>query len=242
MRTSSGIDEHGENPNPYPHENQPYKKRRDGAVGPQSPGTVGPRVVQCLSPMAIHPGNSTPGPFLRPVDAHRRINRYGNEYHREIYGDGTDSYWYNNRDGSYFKKYRDGSTVFYRRGSSREYPAPVSDESVGPKEHSSGAARDVSQRYPVEDRSVPATRREDIQQAEPANSASNRIEDGHKHHHLSQSTTNQSTSPTPPISQRPSANWRSRAEQKSKTNRSTKTRNQESVRVGQQNPTDGRRR
>ncbi|KAF9651493.1 hypothetical protein BDM02DRAFT_3127001 [Thelephora ganbajun] len=164
-----------------------------------------------------------------PIKIVRAINKHGNEYHNAIYGDGTNSYWYNNRDGSYYKKNRDNSAYFVSsRGFVKYWPAPVLDKPVRHKKRNRGEARDVSTRYPVTSQNAPATRREDIQRPEYVNSTESRIEGEYKPRRQLQPTANRwispSPSPPPSKSQRPPANKRSKTKQKLKTNRSTKAR------------------
>lgn len=91
--------------------------------------------------------NSTSDPSIEPVETTRGINKRGNRWTREDYGDQTDRYWYNNRNGTYYEKHPDGTAEFKdpRRGVEVYFPAPVPNEQIRHEEHD---ARDMSSGYP----------------------------------------------------------------------------------------------
>ena len=84
--------------------------------------------------------------FEEPLVAVRGVNRYGNEYRGEHYSDGTNPYRYDNRDGTRYEKYRDGSADFDTgRGYTKHYSPPTAGEDVQqpePSNSSKGRATD----------------------------------------------------------------------------------------------------
>ena len=133
-------------------------------------------LVRC-STLRVYRENSPPNRFLWWEKNVRGINKRDNEYSRTTFSDGTNEYWYKNRDGSFYQKHRDGSAYFrHPRGFAKHYPAPVPGQSVKRKGRGGGSARVVSSRYRIS-QNAPATRQEDTKQL-PVNSTKNRIEGG----------------------------------------------------------------
>jgi hypothetical protein len=110
--------------------------------------TNGVRVVYSLSPITIYRENSSPGKFLEAVETARGINKLGNEYIRVDFSDGTYEYRYNNQDGSFYRRHRDGSSdMYFPNGYRKHYPAPVPGEPARRKKNSRGEARSMSSVY-----------------------------------------------------------------------------------------------
>ena len=80
---------------------------------------------QCLSPNVTGYHEDSPSdPFPKSGETREGTNRLGNKWRKDPLGDGTIEYQYQNRDGSSYEKYRDGSADFLTpRGYPKHYPA-----------------------------------------------------------------------------------------------------------------------
>ena len=97
---------------------------------PEADGTI---IFKCLSPIKVSREDSPSDPPPEPVETREGTNWLNNKWSRDSFGDGTNKYQYENQDGSFYEKHRDGSADFL---SSRGYP----------------------KHYPTADRNAPDTR------------------------------------------------------------------------------------
>lgn len=103
-------------------------------------------VVRCATPFLVRRRDTppSPDPVLEPSEVVRGINKHGNRFRRALYPDRTDSYQYDNRDGSHYEKHRDGSADFHSsRGFTKHYPPLLVDEPVRSKKYDRGEVRDT---------------------------------------------------------------------------------------------------
>ena len=169
----------GDSPDPYQDENLSYEEGWDETIDHQSSPMIDP-----ASPAMA---GWEQGPFRsrsespEPIRAYGGINERGNEYKRVDYKDKSYKYSYENTDQSRYERHRDGSAHFDSgRGFTKDYPAPDSGVQVRREEHGRVDGRDASPRYPVSSQDVPATRRQEIEQPELADSTESRVKEGHE--------------------------------------------------------------
>ena len=145
---SSPIDRESSGPIFDPYERSGIENEQEFERYPEGGG--GTRRWWWSKDIAVDAENPTLDPTLKPVQASEGINDRGNKWERQTYPDFTIRYDYDNRNGTRYTKYRDGTTKFDdpRRGITQFYPAPVPDEQNGHEEYARGEARDVSPGYP----------------------------------------------------------------------------------------------
>ena len=117
--------------------------------------------------------STPPESFQKPVKRVSGVNKLGNAYRGVHYPDRTNSYEYENINGTHYEKHRDGSADLYlHQKLVRHYPPPNPGQTVRDEQYNT--------RFPVASRKAPAVKEQDIQGLESATSTRNRIGEGHK--------------------------------------------------------------
>ena len=162
------------------------------------------RVVRCVTPFLVRQRDTppSPDPALEPSEVVSGVNEHGNRFRTARYPDRTNSYRYNNRDGTHYEKHRDESAHFYSgRGFTKHYPPPLADKPVGNKRYDRGEVIDPLQDYPVATRKAPAIGQGGIQQPGRSNFSEDGVDKGPKfkrNHKPQQAAGRRASSPPPP--------------------------------------------